>query len=299
MLRDMYRVLSVLLLIFNVGLSDLRARESAIEAVDTNYLRVCADPANMPFSNKEGEGFENDIADLIGEKLNIPVVYDYFPQVIGYVRNTLDKKKCDIIIGITGSNELVLNTVPYMRWAYVMVYLKGSGIEVDRPNHPQLADLRIGTVAGTPPTFVLQRYNLMGKVRPYNLTFDPRVAVIGESMIDDLIDGLVDINFMSGPIASHFLHKKGYDSSKFVMIPLETTDQGWGRMDFYTTMGVRDGETDWKKKLNKFIKNNQKDIDVILAKHNIPILSLRPGKRKKSDDGGTTEALIKGRAPVK
>ena len=139
----------------------------------------------------------------------------------------------------------------------------------------------------------------MGKVRPYNLTFDPRVAVIGESMIDDLIDGLVDINFMSGPIASHFLHKKGYDRSKFVMIPLETTDQGWGRMDFYTTMGVRDGETDWKKKLNKFIKNNQKDIDVILAKHNIPILSLRPGKRKKNDDGGTTEALIKGRAPVK
>ena len=31
------------------------------------------------------------------------------------------------------------------------------------------------------------------------------------------------------------------------LYPLETTDQGWGRMDYYTTMGVRDGETDWKK----------------------------------------------------
>lgn len=71
----------------------LDARESAIEAVDKNHLRVCADPANLPFSNEEGEGFENDIAELLGSKLNIPVVYEYFPQVIGYVRNTLNKKK--------------------------------------------------------------------------------------------------------------------------------------------------------------------------------------------------------------
>tara|TARA_B100001093_G_scaffold358374_1_gene342960 strand:- start:341 stop:1219 length:879 start_codon:yes stop_codon:yes gene_type:complete len=292
-MKKAFYILSFVLLSFGSF-----ARETAIEAVDTNYLRVCADPANLPFSNENGDGYENEIADLIGKKMNIPVVYDYFPQVIGYVRETLNKKKCDIIIGITGSNDLVLNTIPYMRWSYVMVYLKDIGIDVDRPDHPQLADLRIGTQAGTPPTFILQRYNLMSKVRPYQLTFDPRVAVIGESMIEDLIDGLVDINFMSGPIANYFLHKKGYQN-KFVMIPLETTDQGWGRMDFYTTMGVRDGETDWKKKLNKFIKKNQKEIDSILAKHNIPVLKLRPGKRKKNEDGGTTEALIKGRAPVK
>ena len=266
--------------------------------MDTENLRVCADPSNLPFSNESKQGYENDIANLLGKELGIPVVYEFFPQVIGYVRNTLNKKKCDIIIGITASNDLVLNTVPYMRWSYGMFYLKDNGIEVDRPNHPQLADLSIGVQAGTPPTFVLQRYNLMGRVRPYNLTFDPRKAVIGETMIDDLIDGLTDIVFMSGPIASHYLHKKGFDKSKFVYIPLETTDQGWGRMDYYTTMGVRDGETDWKKKLNRFIKANQKEIDKILAKHNIPILSLRPGKRKKTEES-TTDALIKGRAPVR
>ena len=286
--------LLILVLALNFKVS---ARESAIEAVDKNNLRVCADPSNLPFSNENGEGFENDIAELLGEKLNIPVVYEFFPQVIGYVRNTLNKKKCDIIIGITAGNDLVLNTVPYMRWSYGMIFLNDNGIEVDRPDHPQLANLTIGAQAGTPPTFLLQRYNLMGKVRPYNLTFDPRKAVIGESMIEDLIDGLVDIVFMSGPIAVYYLKKKGFDESEYKFIPLETTDQGWGRMDYYTTMGVRDGETDWKKKLNRFIKENQKDIDKILAKHSIPTLTLKPGKRKKSDS--TTDALIKGRAPVK
>ena len=207
----------------------LSARESAIEAVDTENLRVCADPSNLPFSNENKEGFENDIANLLGDKLGIPVVYEFFPQVIGYVRNTLNKKKCDIIIGITASNDLVLNTVPYMRWSYGMFYLKDNGIEVDRPNHPQLADLSIGVQAGTPPTFVLQRYNLMGRVRPYNLTFDPRKAVIGESMIEDLIDGLIDIAFMSGPIASHYLNKKGFDKKiineikKITKLPFKPT----------------------------------------------------------------------------
>jgi quinoprotein dehydrogenase-associated probable ABC transporter substrate-binding protein len=287
-----------LILLFSIYSFCISARESAIEAVDTENLRVCADPSNLPFSNENKEGYENDIANLLGDKLGIPVVYEFFPQVIGYVRNTLNKKKCDIIIGITASNDLVLNTVPYMRWSYGMFYLKDNGIEVDRPNHPQLADLSIGVQAGTPPTFVLQRYNLMGRVRPYNLTFDPRKAVIGESMIEDLIDGLIDIAFMSGPIASHYLNKKGFDKNEYVYIPLETTDQGWGKMDYYTTMGVRDGETDWKKKLNRFIKSNQKEIDKILAEHNIPVLSLRPGKRKKSEES-TTDALIKGRAPVR
>ena len=289
-----FNILITLALVFS---SEAIARESAIEAVDTQNLRVCADPSNLPFSNENGEGFENDIAELLGKKLNIPVVYEFFPQVIGYVRNTLNKKKCDIIIGITAGNELVLNTVPYMRWAYGMIFLKDNVIDVDRPDHPQLADLSIGVQAGTPPTFVLQRYNLMSRVRPYNLTFDPRKAVIGESMIEDLMDGLVDIVFMSGPIAVYYLKKKGLDESNYTFIPLETTDQGWGRMDYYTTMGVRDGETDWKKKLNKFIKVNQNEIDNILAKHSIPTLTLRPGKRKKIDS--TTEALIKGRAPVK
>ena len=163
--------LLVLLSIFLINI-DALSRESAIEAVDKENLRVCADPSNLPFSNENGEGYENEIAELLGKKLNIPVVYDFFPQVIGYVRNTLNKKKCDVIIGITAGNELVLNTIPYMRWSYGMVYLKESEIDVDRPNHPQLADLSIGVQAGTPPTFVLQRYNLMGRVRPYNLTFD-------------------------------------------------------------------------------------------------------------------------------
>ena len=41
-----------------LGFNSSYSRESAIEAVDTNNLRVCADPSNLPFSNEKKEGFE-------------------------------------------------------------------------------------------------------------------------------------------------------------------------------------------------------------------------------------------------
>ena len=62
-------------------------------------FRVCADPHNLPFSNEQGEGFENKLAELFARKLNEPTSYTYYPQVIGFVRNTLNALRCDVMIG--------------------------------------------------------------------------------------------------------------------------------------------------------------------------------------------------------
>ena len=43
--------------------------ESAIELVDPDVFRVCADPHNLPFSNEQGEGFENKLATMLAQKL--------------------------------------------------------------------------------------------------------------------------------------------------------------------------------------------------------------------------------------
>ena len=38
-----------------------------VDLVNRRVLRVCADPANMPFSNENGEGFENKIAQIVAD----------------------------------------------------------------------------------------------------------------------------------------------------------------------------------------------------------------------------------------
>lgn len=38
-------------------------------------LVVCADPGNLPFSNEQGEGFENRIATLVARELDASIRY--------------------------------------------------------------------------------------------------------------------------------------------------------------------------------------------------------------------------------
>ncbi len=94
----------------------------AVELIDPNNLRVCADPASLPFSNDKKEGFENKIADLLGAKVGKPVTYVWYPMATGFVRKTLGEKRCDVIIGYAQGDELVQNTNAYYRTTYVLVY---------------------------------------------------------------------------------------------------------------------------------------------------------------------------------
>src|SRR3982750_1541855 len=52
-------------------------------------LRVCADPNNLPFSNRRGEGFENKLAELLARDLSATVEYTWWAQRRGFFRSTL------------------------------------------------------------------------------------------------------------------------------------------------------------------------------------------------------------------
>ena len=165
---------------------------SAGELVDPEVLRVCADPSNMPFTDKSGEGFENKLAELVAEKTGRKsVAYTWFPMVMGFVRNTLRANRCDIIMGYAQGDELVQNTNAYYRSTYVLVYKKGSALSgVETIEDPRLAGKRIGVVAGTPPTANMAAVKLMRTAKIYPLMVDTRVMPsVAEIMMKDMLDG--------------------------------------------------------------------------------------------------------------
>ena len=61
----------------------------ATTTVAEDKFRVCADPVHPPFSQKDGSGFENKIAQLFAANLGQTVEYYWFSQRIGFIRNTL------------------------------------------------------------------------------------------------------------------------------------------------------------------------------------------------------------------
>lgn len=241
----------------------------AVELVDPKVLRVCADPNNLPFTNEKKEGFENRIADFLAAKLGKSVSYSYFPMVTGFVRKTLGEYKCDVIIGYPQGDELVQNTNAYYRTVYTLIYKPGNGFDgLDTLADPRLKDKRIGIIAGTPPASVMARNGLLARAKPYPLMIDTRFESSSQTMIADLQSGEIDVGALWGPIAGYYAKKS---TEPLVVVPLLHEKKG-SHMVFRITMGVRASDQEWKRTLNKLIRDHQKEINGILLEFGVPLL---------------------------
>jgi quinoprotein dehydrogenase-associated probable ABC transporter substrate-binding protein len=242
-----------------------------IDLVDRFSLRVCADPANMPFSNDKGEGFENKIAEIVAAELKVPVDYVWFPQATGFIRQTLFSKRCDVVMGYAQGDELVLNTNAYYRSVYTLVYQKGGSLDgVDRLADPRLRGKRLGIIAGTPPATAMTALGLMKHAKPYPLMVDRRYDAPGERMVADIRSGEIDAGILWGPMAGYFVANDG-DGEKLTVVPLLKETVG-ARMAYRITFGVRQTEDDWKRELNALIVRLQGKFDAVLLKYGVPLL---------------------------
>lgn len=244
---------------------------SAAELVDRDMLRVCADPRNMPFSNEAGDGFENKLADFVAEKLGRKgVEYTFFPQATGFVRMTLGSRRCDVIMGYPQGDELVQNTNPYYRTSYALVFKPGTGLDdLTALADPRLKEKKIGVIAGTPPATNLAVNGLMGHVKPYPLMIDTRFDNSAEAMINDIKAGVIEVGLLWGPMAGYYAKTS---EPQLKVVPLHK-EQGGSRMAYRITMGVRPSDQNWKRELNKVIRENQKEINKILLGYGVPLLN--------------------------
>jgi quinoprotein dehydrogenase-associated probable ABC transporter substrate-binding protein/PQQ-dependent catabolism-associated CXXCW motif protein len=248
------------------------ARQASLgELVDHSALRVCADPSNLPFSNDQGEGFENEVARLLAERLGVPVRYTWHPQTAGFVRNTLRAYLCDLVMGVASANELVQNTNPYYRSTYVLAHRTADDERFADLASPAIKDARIGVIAGTPPANLLVERGLLDQTRSYQLMVDTRFHGPGRDMIADLAAGEIDVALLWGPIAGYWA---GEQTEPITLVPLHS-DRPGQRMDFRISMGIRLNEPDWKQRLNDLIRELQPEITAILERYSVPLLDNR------------------------
>jgi quinoprotein dehydrogenase-associated probable ABC transporter substrate-binding protein len=254
----------------------------SIELVDPKVLRVCADPRNMPFSNQQGEGFENKLAELFAQKLGKSLAYTWYPQAPGFVRNTLGAYKCDVIMGYPQGNDIVQSTNPYYRTVYALVSKPATGVDgIETLADPRLKGKRIGIVAGTPPATNIAVNGLMLSAKPYPLVIDTRVDSSAEAMMKDLAAGDIDVGVLWGPMAGYYGKRA---DPPMTVVPLVKESSG-PRLAYYITMGVRGADQEWKRQLNRLIAENRPEIDRLLLSFGVPLLDDQG--RRIGDDSPT------------
>lgn len=253
---------------------------SAAEA--GRVLRVCADPNNLPLSNRNGQGYENKIAELFARALGWSLEYTWYPQRMGFIRNTLRARgdgpegyKCDLVMGLPVGFELAATTRPYYRSTWAMVFLRGR--EFDAVHQPddlltlpgeRLHALKLGAFGQSPPVDWLLRHHLLDQVVPYRpQTGDPE-QYTGEIVEKDLRAGKIDIAFVWGPIAGYFA---GIDPARrLVVVPFPPDPEI--KFDYAIAMGVRFGERAWKERIDRLIEEQRAGIEAILASYGVPQL---------------------------
>ncbi|MCK5728719.1 MAG: quinoprotein dehydrogenase-associated putative ABC transporter substrate-binding protein [Methylococcales bacterium] len=260
-----------------------------VQAKDT--FKVCADPLNPPYSSKKQDGFENKIAALFAKKLGQEVEYYWFPQRIGFIRNTLRVElekgvyKCDVVMGLPTGYDLTLTTQPYYHSHYVLLVAKGQGFdELKQPNQlanlslVQQENLKIAMFDRGPGTTWLQKQGLLDQGIPYQTMTGDDKNNVAMTVAKDFAAKKINMAVLWGPMAGYVLSQ----SPKNTYISLPITSTKAIKFDFSMSMGVRYGDKKRKMQLNKLISENQTAINDIIKSYQVPLLAI-PKPAPKSD----------------
>ena len=248
-------------------------------------LRVCADPNNLPFSNRREEGFENRLAELIAADLGARVSYTWWPQRRGFLRNTLSARTCDVVMGITSGAERVLTTTPYYRSTYVFVSRKERHLGVRTLDDPALRTLRIGVqlvgddYANTPPVHALSRRGISGNLVGFSVFGDYSQPNPPARIIDAVVANDVDLAIAWGPLAGYFAKHAPVALELFPVSP--EVDPPALRFAFDISLAVRPGDQQLKQELEAVLQRKKSSIERILTDYGVPQLSLSPQPRSR------------------
>ncbi|MEE9421877.1 MAG: quinoprotein dehydrogenase-associated putative ABC transporter substrate-binding protein [Gammaproteobacteria bacterium] len=269
--------LSLLSVLFCIGTT------TSVVAANKSALKVCADPNFAPFSMQDQSGFENKIAHLLADELGLPVEYTWFPQRMGFIRNTLRATledgvthKCDLVIGVPEKFELAITTDPYYRSTYALVYPEGSVLDGVKKGEDVISlapdkrqQLRIGMTERSPGTLWLAKYGMHEQIVAYIAQSGDPGEFPGEPILTDLLAGNLDAAIVWGPTAGLFTkHSKNGKSLR--IIPL--VSEPGVKFDFAISAGVRFGEKEWKNQIDTLLKKNSTKIHAILKDYSIPLV---------------------------
>ncbi|RME34569.1 MAG: quinoprotein dehydrogenase-associated putative ABC transporter substrate-binding protein [Gammaproteobacteria bacterium] len=261
---------------------------SGSRAAERTAFKVCADPYNLPMSNKKEEGYENKIARLFADDLGLPIEYTWFPQRIGFIRKTLRNNldtpdgsyACDVVMGVVTGFELADTTKPYYRSTWAFAYVKGRGLDDIRSqedlahiDEERLQKIKVGVFDKSPTARWVIEHGLMEHMVPYQAQTGAFEAYVGEMVEKDLPAGKIDIAFIWGPIAGYFAKKvKEETGTEIVVVPMHS--ESHMQFEYPISMAVRFGEKEWKRQIEELIDRHQEEINAILRDYGVPLLPI-------------------------
>jgi mxaJ protein len=243
-------------------------------------LRVCADPNNLPFSNEKGRGFEDELARLVAKDLGATVETTFLAQRRGFLRNTLKKRICDVVMGMPVGLEGVRVTRPYYRSTYVFVTRESDHLSLSSLDDPVLARLRIGVPLvgddydNPPPAHALARRGIIDNVVGFTVYGDYADDSPAAAPVRAVGEGKVDVSIVWGPFGGYFAARA---SKRLTVRAVKEESDAGMPLTFSIGMAVRKDDVALSSRLDRFIVERRLAIDAVLDRFGIVRLPLPKG----------------------
>lgn len=248
-------------------------------AGSAEVLRVCSDPNNLPYSNTAGEGFENRIAEIVAAEMGRRVEYTWWAQRRGFIRSTLNAGRCDLIVGIPSSIEMLLTTRPYYRSTYVFVQRQGT-VPVTSFDDPRLRSMRIGVQligddgTNSPPVHALTNRGISGNLVGFLVYGNYAEQHPPTRVVEAVASGEVDVAIAWGPMAGWAAARS---ASPLTLTPVSPQiDVPFLPFVYDMAMGVRRTDVALRDTLEAVLRRRGPEIEAVLDAYAVPIVGRRP-----------------------
>jgi mxaJ protein len=242
-----------------------------LPAIAASPLRICADPDNLPFSDRAGAGFDNRVAMLIAHDLHREAHFIWARPRRGFLREQFNKNACDLLLGVPTGMRGVAVSDAYYTSSYAFVTPTGKHLQIASFTDQHLNDQRIGLQILeedlSPPSLPLIRSGHAAQIVGFQ-SFGKREG----DVVKAVAQGRVGVAVVWGPVAGYFAH--------ISRVPLTVTPvprgYSFSGIPFTYSLGVGVHKQDQAllQQVNDSIRRLQPRINQILAAFAVPNVNI-------------------------
>jgi len=257
--------------------ADQTAAKDAALHQQMRPLTACADPANMPFSDRNGDGIDNQIVQVLAKAMHTTVRFYWMSYLeSGFVKRAFGSAaeplgNCDLVVDIPDSVSGVLMTDPIYRSTYVFAYGKDSGIHIKSLTDPALKKLRVGVYETSAVRQALAENGIKNDVHVLSVSYDTESnngALQQWRQVEQVLDGKLDVVGTWGPFAAYAQVKK---HAPIVLQPANLMSDDV-QLEYAMAIGVRENDVVLKYALDNALNASADKIKAILDDFGVPLV---------------------------
>ncbi|MDE2050812.1 MAG: quinoprotein dehydrogenase-associated putative ABC transporter substrate-binding protein, partial [Gammaproteobacteria bacterium] len=251
--------------------AEIDAARQAARNAHFPTLRVCADPGNMPLSDRAREGYQNKILEVLAKAMGARLSYywrAYTGDLVGQAFGTADE--CDLLMDMPVEDDDILATMPIYRTSYVLVWRNDEKLSISSLDDPRLRHLRVGVFQISALRQALSDHGVVANVKVWHVSSDTEWVPAHQPwrQVQEVVDGKLDVAAAWGPMAGWLKTMKG---APITIQPTNLMDNSVP-MEFSLGIGVPKQDVVLKFALDDALKAHRAEIEGILRKYGVPMV---------------------------